>query len=131
MKEKALEKMLQEMNQSHSSAEDSIHNFLCEQDDEKLFEGILKEGKSIKQAMFYCIEQARKVEEGNAAMVDDNTVFDWVKDYFLGNKTIINKTVQAEMKATSVHVPISAKSKPTKHIKKKETVIDDIQLSLF
>lgn len=46
LKEKALEKMLDEMNQAHTGAEDKIHNFLCDQTDDKLFEGILKEGKT-------------------------------------------------------------------------------------
>jgi len=33
----ALNKMLVEMNKTHSSTEDSIHNWLCKQEDESLF----------------------------------------------------------------------------------------------
>lgn len=126
-KEKALEKMLEEMQEKHSDAEDSIHNWLCDQNDEKLFDGILQESKSIKQAMFYCIEQAKKIKEGNVAMVVDDTVFEWVRDYFLGNETIINRTIQAEVKTKAVPV----KNKISKKTKKKETIQEELQMSLF
>lgn len=47
-KNKALEKMLEEMKQEHSDTEDCIHTWLCQQQDEKLFQGILKEDRTIK-----------------------------------------------------------------------------------
>ena len=44
IKQQALDKMLKEMNQEHSPSEDRIHNWICEQDDDELFQGILKDG---------------------------------------------------------------------------------------
>ena len=78
----ALAKMLKEMQEQHSGAEDAIHNWLCDHDDETLLQGILKEGCTIKGAMQYCVSQAEKQKTGNAAMVDDQTVFSWVRKYF-------------------------------------------------
>ncbi|ESU91049.1 PcfK-like domain protein [Streptococcus pyogenes GA03455] len=63
LKEKALSKMLDEMNKKHSAAEDAIHNWLSDQDDEELFKGILDDKKSIKDAMKYCINQAQKQKQ--------------------------------------------------------------------
>ena len=50
-KELALEKMLKEMEQEHTSTEDSIHNWLCNQNDDELFNGIMKEDRSINGAI--------------------------------------------------------------------------------
>ena len=53
IKQQALEKMLKEMSGEHTSAEDRLHNHLCDQTDDWLFIGVLKEGKSIKKAFEY------------------------------------------------------------------------------
>lgn len=50
LKEKALAKMLDEMTNKHSQAEDAIHNWLSEQEDTKLLEGVIDANKSIKEA---------------------------------------------------------------------------------
>lgn len=86
LKMKAMEKMLIEMNEKHSGAEDAIHNWLCDQEDELLFEGILKVDRSIKGAIKYCTSQASKQKNGNVAMIDNETVFGWVKKYFITKK---------------------------------------------
>ena len=88
IKQMAISKMLEEMKDKHSAAEDAIHNWLCDQDDEKLLEGILNEGRTIKGAMQYCVSQAEKQKIGNAAMVDDQTVFSWVRKYFVSGDQI-------------------------------------------
>lgn len=108
LKEKALEKMLDEMNKKHSGAEDSIHNWLCDQTDDKLFEGILKNGRTIKGALQYCASQASKQKSNNVAMIDDDTVFRWVYKYFTDEKAPKNLNM---VKAT---VTTDAADKTTK-----------------
>lgn len=131
---KALEKMLKEMNEKHTSAEDVIHNWICDQDDEKLFEGVLKEGRTIKGAMQYCTSQAYKQKSSNAAMVDDKTVFSWVNAYFVSDKEPeIDTTVSA--KVTSV-TSVSEKGTPVKKTSKKKAEpkksnVEGEQLSLL
>lgn len=97
----ALNKMLVEMNKTHSSTEDSIHNWLCKQEDESLFTGILKEDKTINGAMLYCMKKASNLQVNNAAMVDDQTVYDWVKEYFTLEK-VDDKKIPVQAKVTHV-----------------------------
>ena len=75
IKEKALAKLLGELKGDHGPAEDAIHNWICDQEDEKLFEGVLADKKSIKEALKYCANQAKSYKSGSCAMVDDSTVF--------------------------------------------------------
>lgn len=127
-KQKALEKMLDEMNGDHAGAEDAIHNWLCDQNDEQLFEGILKKGRSIKGAMKYCISEASTQKSGNAAMVDDQTVFSWVREYFTAEK-------EPEIVADVAAEVTTSASKPVKKVKKKaksqNPVSEGEQLSLL
>lgn len=90
IKQKALDKMNEEMNQEHSSTEDFIHNWLCDQEDEELFKNILREGKSIKNAMNYLIQSAKNGSKGsNVAVMSDAEGFAIIVDYFKGNETTI------------------------------------------
>lgn len=128
VKEEALSKMLDEMNSEHSGAEDAIHNWLCNQDDEKLLEGVLKKGRTIKGAMQYCVSQAYKQKSGNAAMVDDQTVFSWVREYFISDKEPeIGADVEAEV-TTSASEPVK---KVKKKVKAKNSISEGEQLSLL
>lgn len=60
IKQQALDKMLKEMNQEHSPSEDRIHNWICEQDDDELFQGILKDDYTIKCSLDYAKGKARE-----------------------------------------------------------------------
>ncbi|MBF1116567.1 MAG: hypothetical protein HXL53_04820 [Solobacterium sp.] len=82
IKQRALEKMNGEMSEVHSDSIDAIHNWLCDQDDDELFENICRDGKSINSAFMYCHNKAADYREGNCAMVSDDIVFGWVVDYF-------------------------------------------------
>ncbi|HER5692253.1 TPA: hypothetical protein VK377_000629 [Streptococcus pyogenes] len=124
LKEKALSKMLDEMNKKHSAAEDAIHNWLSDQDDEELFKGILDDKKSIKDAMKYCINQAQKQKTGNCSMVDDKTVFGWVRVYFTG-KTKKIEPVQATVTVSQENTKVIPKKN-----KKSKGVVEG-QLDLF
>lgn len=86
-KERALAKMLEEMNKEHTAAEDRIHVWLCNQEDDALFENILKEGKSISGALRYAKELARKEASNGIAVIEDNTVYEWVVEYFASDKS--------------------------------------------
>jgi len=128
IKQLALTKMLKEMNEKHSSAEDVIHNWLCDQDDEKLLEGVLKKERSVKGAMEYCVSQAYKQKSGNTAMVDNQTVFSWVNAYFISDKAPeINKTVSAKV----TPVKKSPKKKNENKPEPKKSNVEGEQLSLL
>lgn len=87
----AEDKMLKEMSKEHSAYQDSFHNWLCTQmDDAELVLGILKEDRTIAGAEEFVFENARKqatrMNGGMGAMVDDVTVYGWVRDYFTMEK---------------------------------------------
>ena len=90
IKEKALAKMLEELNKPHDIAMDRIHNWICDQEDKDLFQGILKDGYSLKCALKYAKEKARKFAENGVACIDDNTVFGWIREYFVSNSQVSN-----------------------------------------
>lgn len=87
----AEDKMLKEMSKEHSAYQDSFHNWLCTQmDDAELVSGILKDDRTIAGAEKFVFgkakEQATKMNGGMGVMVDDATVFGWVRDYFTMEK---------------------------------------------
>lgn len=102
-----------EMAEAHTPTEDAIHNWIVDhQEDDELIAGILKHlDRTIKDAMAYCIRKASKSDyrNGRGAMVDDATVFSWVKEYFIAEK-VETKSVVGEMTADS--------KEPTKKPKK-------------
>lgn len=97
---KAFEKMLQEVKQETSESIERVHQWLCKQTDEKLFKGILTEGKTIKGALEYCSDKAREtVKNEQFAMVEDEQVFQWIADYFIHYelpKTLLSNVVKKE-----------------------------------
>ena len=87
----AEDKMLKEMSKEHSAYQDSFHTWLCTQmDDAELVLGILKEDRTFAGAEEFVFENARKqatrMNGGMGAMVDDVTVYGWVRDYFTMEK---------------------------------------------
>ncbi|HAO61563.1 MAG TPA: hypothetical protein DCQ90_06505 [Erysipelotrichaceae bacterium] len=84
IKEQALEKMLVEVTQPHDETIDIIHNFLCEQEDDELFAGILVEGKTIKDALNFLVGEAKKQQRFR---ITDSEGFKIIKQYFLGTET--------------------------------------------
>lgn len=90
IKEKALAKLLEELNKPHDLALDRIHNWICDQEDEELFQGILKERYSLTCALKYAKEKARSFAENGVACIDDETVFGWIRDYFISNSKVSN-----------------------------------------
>ena len=82
IKDKALAKMNKEMSVGHLRSIDAIHNWLCDQDDDELFEKICQEGKTIADAYRYCHNKSSEYRDGDCAMVSNEIVFGWVVDYF-------------------------------------------------
>ena len=100
-----------EMAEAHTPTEDAIHNWIV--DHQELISGILTHlDRTIKNAMRYCIRKASKSDykNGQGAMVDDDTVFSWVKEYFTAEEVEIG-SVFGRMSTGS--------KKPTKNLKKK------------
>lgn len=129
LKNKALAKMLEEMNKDHTPVEDIIHNWLCGQEDEMLFAGILKDGKTINGAVKYMAKQARKGVSGNMAAVDDATGFGWVRDYFTGED--VEEVENLNFAVQSAVVKPAPEPKPKTKTKKPIGGDEDGQLSLF
>lgn len=133
-KELALEKMLKEMEQEHTSTEDSIHNWLCNQDDDELFKCILKDDRSINGAIGYCAKRAKDQSSGNAAMIDDATVYEWVREYFTADKVDVKPMPVKVVKSDPKPKPKKEANKATpvkKWSKKKPDVNEGLQFSLF
>lgn len=119
--ELAFEKMLKELEVEHDSTLEVVHNWLCRQTDEVLFLGILKEDRTLKGAMTYCIGKAQEqAKDQSSAMVADEVVFSWIKEYFLLEKLPETKAVGK--------VTTTTKKKPTKKSERKEV---DEQIDLF
>lgn len=131
-----------EMAEAHTPTEDAIHNWIVDhQEDDELIAGILTHlDRTIKDAMAYCIRKASKSEyrEGQGAMVDDATVFSWVKEYFTAEKVetkpVVGKMTTGSKKSTKntqkkkAKKKTSAKKKTPKKKMPKEVVE---QLDLF
>lgn len=117
IKQKAIAKMNNEMSQKHSPAVDAIHNFLCDQNDDELFENICKDGKSIADAYAFCINKASKQRDGKCAMISDSVVFGWVVDYF-------NSELKAVKSKATANVSTNNESQ---HTNKKEVSKIDVK----
>lgn len=112
-----------EMAEAHTPTEDAIHNWIVDhQEDDELIAGILTHlDRTIKDAMAYCIRKASKSDyrEGQGAMVDDATVFSWVKEYFTAEK-VETKSVVGKMTTGSKKSTKQPTKQPTKEPKKKQ-----------
>ncbi len=123
--EQALEKMLKELETEHDNTVEYIHNWLCKQNDESLFQGILKEDRTIKGSVTYCMGKAQEqAENQTSAMVPDEVAFNWIKEYFMLDKL-------PEIKAIG-KVMTTAKKQPTKKEEPKPQRKEvDEQIKLF
>lgn len=131
-----------EMAEAHTPTEDAIHNWIVDhQEDDELIAGILKHlDRTIKDAMGYCIRKASKSDyrNGQGAMVDDATVFSWVKEYFTAEKvetkSVVGKMTTGSKKSTKNTQKKQAKKKTLakKTSEKKKTPKEVVeQLDLF
>lgn len=121
-----------EMAEAHTPTEDAIHNWIVDhQEDDELIAGILKHlDRTIKDAMGYCIRKASKSDyrNGQGAMVDDATVFSWVKEYFTAEKvetkSVVGKMTTGSKKSTKNTQKKQAKKKtPAKKKTDRKSVV--------
>lgn len=131
MKDKALAKMNEEMSQIHSDGVDAIHNWLCEQEDDGLFEKICQDGKTIKAALEYCVNNAYKSKENNCAMIADSVVFGWVVDYFNSDLKEVKSNVKAEVNTSNDKKPVVKKQSPKIDAKTNHKKADFERINLF
>ena len=60
-------------------------------------QNILKEGKTIKSALDYAKTKARSEAVNGVAVIDDETVFGWVVEYYESNQVeVVVKTAPVE-----------------------------------
>ena len=111
-----------EMAETHTPTEDAIHNWIVDhQEDDELIAGILTHlDRTIKDAMAYCIRKASKSDYREGPMVDDATVFSWVKEYFTAEK-VETKPVVGKMTTGSKQPTKKPKKKQNKSLTKTET----------
>lgn len=136
VKQKALDKMNEELSKPHSSTEDYIHNWLCDQEDDELFECILKEGKTINDSLSYLTKKAKEGSNGSrAAAMSDEDGFKIIVDYFKGNETkvksygvVSNNTV---VEKTEPAVVVNTVTPLTKQKVKKEPKEESQLMSMF
>lgn len=132
----------EEMAEAHTPTEDAIHNWIvAHQEDDELIAGILKHlDRTIKDAMGYCIRKASGSDyrTGKCAMVDDATVFSWVKEYFTAEKVkgkpVVGKMTTGSKKSTKntqKKTPAKKTSVKKKTPKKKMPKEVGEQLDLF
>lgn len=136
IKQRALEKMNAEMSQKHSRSIDSIHNWLCEQEDDDLFEKICQEGKTIADAYQYCHNKSSEYRDGECAMVSDDIVFGWVVDYFKSSLQEVKETYLYSSKGTNDKKHAEKKEEPktttrVSHKAKPKEKSDFERISLF
>lgn len=129
----------EEMAEAHTPTEDAIHNWIVDhQEDDELIAGILKHlDRTIKDAMGYCIRKASKSDykNGQSAMVDDATVFSWVKEYFTAEKvetkSVVGKMTTGSKKSTKQPTKMPTKKPKKKKTTKKNPEKEGKQLDLF
>ena len=117
----AEDKMLKEMSKEHSAYQDSFHNWLCTQmDDAELVSGILKEDRTIAGAEEFVFGKARelatKMNGGMGVMVDDATVFGWVRDYFTMEKIPEKEKPKTRISPTSEEYLAKARERKIKDL---------------
>lgn len=136
-KELAFEKMNQELSLAHHQAIDTLHNLICQDGDEELFQGLLKEEKTLQGAYAFMHEYARKHQTSNSYGMDGTLALSLVRDYL--NETETTPDVQPpkiESKASAYKLPKNVTGegvvdapKPTKAKSPKPK--DDVNMSIF
>lgn len=143
----AEEKLLAEVSVPHDTTTDIIHNWICDQDNDAIYKGIVEQDKTIKGAIAYCGKKAQEAAESGAkmAMIDYETSFVWITEYFsdptIEKEQAVVAKVQAPItssssgakKSTVIQNPNEVKPKKSKVKKPEQTgpVVLDGQLDMF
>ena len=103
---KSNEKLLIELENNDNVVIDKIHVWLNQNMNEEIASGVIKEKRTIQGCMQYVTKRAKedfkKTSSGNGAhMVDDSTVYEWVKDFYtLGNIEV--EEIKVEVKKPTI-----------------------------
>lgn len=108
--------------------------------DPSVEEDLKKESKSLKRCFQFIIDEARKMQKGNCAMIKDDVVFGWAVHYYDEDnlsidevrKTTVTQKKKTEevIKNSNVEKKTVAVDKPKAKVNKGQISIGD-QLSLF
>lgn len=143
VKSQALEVLNLELATPHGPGVDMIHNMLSDMDDNELFEGIIKPGKSLSNSLQFAASKAKEYASNGIAGVPDEFVLNAVIEYFKSDKTNVqavaslstapnkkaNAVSQNEMdEDTDEELDEVKPSKKVKATKKSEV---DLQMSMF
>lgn len=98
-----------------------ISTFLIQrcQGDIEFSKSILQEGKDLKGCLDSIINRAKKVKQGNVAVVDSDTVFKWATGYYTGKsvkKAMVSTNHQTETTIDSTPKAIEPKPKKKKEV---------------
>ena len=125
-----------------------IGNYLMERakTDQAVAGNLKKENKSLKRCFQFIIDEAKKMQNGNCAMVEDEVVFGWAIHYYDEDNLSIDNAVKHEKeskkedkkepkkklseKAEKKVIEETEITTKNKVLKKNKTVVED-QLSLF
>ncbi|OFI48852.1 hypothetical protein BG261_05540 [Floricoccus tropicus] len=127
-KDKALAKMLEEITDKTTPQIHRIHNWICYQEDEELFNGILKKGKTLNEAYEFITSKARELAVNGSIFIEDDDVFSWVKEYYASDKIVVDMPVKkiptpkkSEPLPDEILKVVNHKPKPTKKKSKEES----------
>ena len=84
-------------------------------DDELLASGLESADKSIQECFKYVYEQARKINDGNVAMVEDTKVYGWAVHYYIEPKDVIDAELRPKVEKKADDKKATAPTKPNKN----------------
>ena len=135
VKQKAREKLEAEKKKAtQKNFADPIITYLmkrCEED-QRLAEDVMQEGKTWSKCFNYIVEQARKQSNGRSTAVEDRVVYEWAEDYYhkyekpetakkeKGKKPATTKKTEVPTKKTTEKVNPSTEKRPENETKLQE-----------
>lgn len=133
LKEQALEKMLEELNQPHHQALDTLHLLLVDHGDDEIYAGILKEGKSLTDAYRSMFEYGRKNQAHNSYGMDGTLALSVVRDY-LNDTTTTPDVAPPVIEPKPYKMPKNVTGEGVANApkpKKEEPKKNDVNMSIF
>lgn len=134
-KDTALKRVASEIGNDPDSTERLIFGWLKRQNDDLLFTGALKDDRTLKQSVQFAMGKAKALaKQGTVAVVDDETVFSWIYEYFTADKIDlpkVNGTIATSKKKTMKKTKATSNSTTKKEAVETVSEGEDEQVSLF
>lgn len=143
VKSQALEVLNMELATPHGPGVDMIHNMLSDMDDNELFEGIIKRGKSLSNSLQFAASKAKEFASNGIAGVPDEFVFQAVIEYFKSDETDVRAVASLSIAPNKKGKVVSHDEmdegaeeeldevKPSKKAKATKKSEVDLQMSMF